>query len=285
MPPATTVNARRGETTAEPAGWPELSPPWRAPAADAAAARTAATAAPSSAKRAIPLRRKLWQLLSAFRTRTVTQRNYILLNLFVAVILDNCGACMREEEPDIAEQDIEQFKHIWRCHSSDSTPETIPFRKLEHLLKEVGLCDGHTDDGAILGNPLAPRPRQEWTPEQLSNWTSVICQQQGVADLGVVQWLSPASVKSIIKALWVCDYACPLKSYREHILEGDAEGGTEWTESWPEMDSFGEYWAPFSGAATTSPERDGGGDPLFDRFRQSFFTDATDDVKLPLNSL
>jgi len=135
-------------------------------------------------------------------------------------------------------QDIEQFKHIWRCHSSDSTPETIPFRKLEHLLKEVGLCDGHTDDGAILGNPLAPRPRQEWTPEQLSNWTSVICQQQGVADLGVVQWLSPASVKSIIKALWVCDYACPLKSYREHILEGDAEGGTEWTESWPEMDSF-----------------------------------------------
>ena len=63
--------------------------------------------------------------------------NYILLNLFIASILDNFAASMREQELDISEQDFEMFKFLFRTFSSDETPEVIPFGDFWNMLVEV----------------------------------------------------------------------------------------------------------------------------------------------------
>ena len=45
--------------------------------------------------------------------------NYILLNLFIAVILDNFAASMREQELDISEEDFEYFDYEIRIGTLD----------------------------------------------------------------------------------------------------------------------------------------------------------------------
>eukprot|EP01043_Picozoa_sp_COSAG02_P015294 COSAG02_NODE_649_length_18914_cov_30.645868_1_plen_1639_part_10 len=63
--------------------------------------------------------------------------NYILLNLFVAVILDNFAASMREQELDISEADFEEFKYAFRAQTTDQTPELLPYQKLWTVLATI----------------------------------------------------------------------------------------------------------------------------------------------------
>ena len=96
--------------------------------------------------------------------------NYILLNLFVAVILDNFSASMREQELNISEADFEEFKYAFRAQTTDKTPELLPYQKLWTVLASVGKLDGHNDDGIVIENALAPPPISEWTREEFVAW-------------------------------------------------------------------------------------------------------------------
>jgi hypothetical protein len=96
--------------------------------------------------------------------------NYILLNLFVAVILDNFAASMREQELGISEADFEEFKYAFRAQTSDKTPELLPYQNLWKVLASIGKLDGHTADGIVTENALAPPPISEWTREEFVAW-------------------------------------------------------------------------------------------------------------------
>ena len=82
--------------------------------------------------------------------------NYILLNLFIAVILDNFAASMREQALDISEADFEVFKYMFRERTNDKSPETIQYSLLWDLLEVSGASDGHDDDGNVVENPFSP---------------------------------------------------------------------------------------------------------------------------------
>jgi hypothetical protein len=96
--------------------------------------------------------------------------NYILLNLFIAVILDNFAASMREQALDISEIDFETFKYMFREKTTDSSPESIAYGKLWLLLKESGDTDGHDDDGNVIENPFSPGLFAVWTKENETAW-------------------------------------------------------------------------------------------------------------------
>ena len=96
--------------------------------------------------------------------------NYILLNLFIAVILDNFAASMREQELDISEQDFEAFKYMFRSKTTDEAPELLRFIDVWPLLAEVGRTDGHDDSGNIKENPFSPPPLEEWEVEHQTAW-------------------------------------------------------------------------------------------------------------------
>ena len=96
--------------------------------------------------------------------------NYILLNLFVAVILDNFASSMREQELGISEADFEEFKYAFRDQTSDKTPELLPYNRLWKVMCAIGELDGHMDDGDIIENALAPPPVSEWTRTEFVAW-------------------------------------------------------------------------------------------------------------------
>ena len=75
--------------------------------------------------------------------------NYILLNLFVAVILDNFSASMREQELDISEADFEAFKYTFRDHTTDKTPEVLQFEKLWQCMAAIGQLDGEPQASSL----------------------------------------------------------------------------------------------------------------------------------------
>merc|ERR1712196_402340 len=64
--------------------------------------------------------------------------NYILLNLFVAVILDNFSASMRESELNVSEADFIAFKYKFRQKTTDKQPEMLLYTDLWELLKDIG---------------------------------------------------------------------------------------------------------------------------------------------------
>ena len=96
--------------------------------------------------------------------------NYILLNLFIAVILDNFAASMREQELDISEQDFEAFKYMFRAKTTDEAPELLKFIDIWPLLAEAGKSDGHDDSGNIKENPFSPPPFEDWALEHDTAW-------------------------------------------------------------------------------------------------------------------
>jgi hypothetical protein len=96
--------------------------------------------------------------------------NYILLNLFIAVILDNFAASMREQELDISERDFEEFKYMFRSKTSDVAPELLDYNRIWELLDEVGTAGGHSEDGSEIEHPFAPPPREEWSKENEMAW-------------------------------------------------------------------------------------------------------------------
>lgn len=124
--------------------------------------------------------------------------NYILLNLFIAVILDNFAASMREQELDISEADFEHFKYLFRSKTPDTTPEIVEYRKIWELLWECGSSDGHDDYGEIIEHPFSPPPREEWQKEQETAW------KLSLGSVGAAQSepLAYSSVKAFIFAFY-----------------------------------------------------------------------------------
>jgi len=90
--------------------------------------------------------------------------------LFIAVILDNFAASMREQELDISEQDFEAFKYMFRSKTTDEAPELLKFIEIWPLLAEVGETDGHDDSGNIKENPFSPPPSEDWEVENQTAW-------------------------------------------------------------------------------------------------------------------
>lgn len=75
--------------------------------------------------------------------------NYILFNLFVAVILDNFQGSMREGELEVGEDDFIDFKFKFRSKTSDRTPEVMLFLDLWALLVDIGGDETENEDGEV----------------------------------------------------------------------------------------------------------------------------------------
>ncbi len=102
--------------------------------------------------------------------------NYILLNLFVAVILDNFSASMRESELNVSEADFIAFKFKFRQYTTDKQPEVLLFLDLWKLMREIGGSEKPDEEGAVPGpssggpNALCPSSETWWNNEQEMAW-------------------------------------------------------------------------------------------------------------------
>lgn len=96
--------------------------------------------------------------------------NYILLNLFVAVILDNFSASMREQALQISERDFELFKYTFRDYTSDAAPERLPYTSLWRLMATVGSTAAEDEEGNMIESNLAPPPCHEWDKTKQISW-------------------------------------------------------------------------------------------------------------------
>lgn len=163
--------------------------------------------------------------------------NYILLNLFVAVILGNFAATMREHQLSIGEHDFEVFKYSFRDMTSDESPEMLPFHSLWELLTKVGLEGTGVDDkstGGRIESSLAPVPTSAWTEANQTSWQE--CCQNVSTSKATIPGVSPDplypvdvsletdNVKEVLQRLY--DAAC------SPIGKDSVEPG----------DTFAEYW-------------------------------------------
>ena len=117
--------------------------------------------------------------------------NYILLNLFVAVILDNFSSSMRESELDVSEENFIEFKRKFRHRTSDEQPEMLLFRDLWKLLEDVGGTDKPDHDGVVHSNALCPPKEQWWNNDCEMAW-ALSC------DAGLV----PGDLRSFLRRLY-----------------------------------------------------------------------------------
>jgi hypothetical protein len=115
--------------------------------------------------------------------------NYILLNLFIAVILDNFAASMREQELDISEEDFEYFKYAFRLRATDKTPDMMPFTKMYGLILEIAQRQAHNDDGEAMENPMTPPDKVEWDPSADTAWRLSVPQDKSVCDDENAEWI------------------------------------------------------------------------------------------------
>ena len=60
------------------------------------------------------------------------------MNLFVAVILDNFSASMRESELNVSEEDFIEFKYAFRLLTTNESPDLLQYTKLWGLLVKLG---------------------------------------------------------------------------------------------------------------------------------------------------
>jgi hypothetical protein len=134
--------------------------------------------------------------------------NYILLNLFVAVILDNFSASMREQELDISEEDFAKFKYTFRDFTSDKHPEELPYPNLWSLMATVGSKAGHDDEGNVIESVLSPPARVKWLKPQYTPWR--IAQGAEASQAG------PSDLKAFLHALYEQDNS-PLQEPHERI--------------------------------------------------------------------
>ena len=125
--------------------------------------------------------------------------NYILLNLFVAVILDNFSSSMRESELDVSEENFIEFKRKFRHRTSDEQPEMLLFRDLWKLLEDVGGTDKPDHDGVVHSNALCPPKEQWWNNDCEMAW-ALSC------DAGLV----PGDLRSFLRRLYTAANS-PLK--------------------------------------------------------------------------
>ena len=120
--------------------------------------------------------------------------NYILMNLFVAVILDNFAASMREQELDISEEDVVFFKYCYRAHSSDATPEIIPYYSLWHLVADLSKAMGHDDSGEEIENPFSPAIYADWDKGMETAWKLAVPRDR--------ETIEPDEIKPFLESLF-----------------------------------------------------------------------------------
>ena len=146
--------------------------------------------------------------------------NYILLNLFVAVILDNFSASMRESELNVAEVDFIAFKFKFRSFTSDKQPEVLLYRDLWRLMVDMGGSEKPPDmsepdvlPGPSNGGPNALTPALEtwWNNDNEMAWA-----------LNCEAGAAPSDLKNFLKHVYTAANS-PLKqhgqpgiSYREY---------------------------------------------------------------------
>eukprot|EP01052_Picozoa_sp_SAG31_P010413 SAG31_NODE_570_length_14016_cov_10.573543_4_plen_2093_part_00 len=123
--------------------------------------------------------------------------NYILLNLFVAVILDNFSASMRESELRVSEEDVVAFKFKFRQKTTDKQPEMLLFTDLWALLRDVGGSEQPNEDGDVSspskGGPSALSPSFEtWWNNDLEMAWALSCEPG----------LAPSDLKGFMKELY-----------------------------------------------------------------------------------
>lgn len=117
--------------------------------------------------------------------------NYILLNLFVAVILDNFSASMRESELDVAEEDFIVFKFAFRKKTPDDTPDLLLYKDLWALLVTIGGSDVPDNKGVVTVNAMSPSLETHWAHDQEMAWA-----------LNVESGESPKSCKRFLQKIY-----------------------------------------------------------------------------------
>jgi hypothetical protein len=118
--------------------------------------------------------------------------NYILLNLFVAVILDNFSASMRESELNVSEEDFVDFKFKFRLKTSDAQPEMLVFLDLFSLLEDIGGDETPDERGLVTNvNAMAPPRETYWNQDNEMAW-ALHC-ESGVA---------PKDIKAFLKGVY-----------------------------------------------------------------------------------
>ena len=197
--------------------------------------------------------------------------NYILLNLFVAVILDNFSACLREESLEISEEQIVVMKVTFRDLCTEDSVERIYYNKLEEML--TVLSDKRELDEAgqeAAENPLAPPAVKAWNKAQQAAWKNICAGAIGQstdADLRDMGVKGGDSVKDLMEAAY--EYRPLLDDDGDPVnpLYGHGEpGGFAPDGDRPNGGDFDSYWKLFLHARTISVERLGDGDPTMESF-------------------
>ena len=193
--------------------------------------------------------------------------NYILLNLFVAVILDNFSACLREESLEISEEQIVVMKSTFRDMCTEESLERIYFKTLEDFLKALSdkrEIDENGEEEAE--NPLAPPAVKAWNDLQADAWRQLCSDFAGErVDDGVK---GGKSVIEFVRSVYEYqplvrekdrEVANPLYGARDpsgfHESGDNSKGG-----------NFDAYWNVFVKTRTTSETREGEGDPVMEAF-------------------
>jgi|EP01049_Picozoa_sp_SAG25_P007446 hypothetical protein len=117
--------------------------------------------------------------------------NYILLNLFVAVILDNFSTSMRESELNVSEEDFIEFKFAFRKLTSDEAPDLLAYNKVWRLLTTIGGSEEPDNKGFVKTNAMSPALETHWGHDQEMAWA-----------LNVQSGDKPVSVKGFVKKVY-----------------------------------------------------------------------------------
>eukprot|EP01048_Picozoa_sp_COSAG05_P009156 COSAG05_NODE_733_length_7644_cov_43.682704_6_plen_734_part_00 len=117
--------------------------------------------------------------------------NYILLNLFVAVILDNFSASMRESELNVPENDFIEFKYAYRKKTTDEAPDLLMHKDLWSLMVEIGGSEIADEQGKMNTSAMSPPLMTHWPHDQEMAWA-----------LNVESGNEPSSVKGFLKKLY-----------------------------------------------------------------------------------
>ena len=191
--------------------------------------------------------------------------NYILLNLFIAVILDNFSACLREEDLEVDEEQIVLFKETFRDNCTEDSVERIYFSRLEEIMMALSEKRKEADVGKEgVENPLTPPAVKPWNERQKQAWDKVCREHKGKIQRGY-GLKGGESVRELVRAAYECTPLLGADGGLCNPLYGKGEpGGFEPEGSNPNGGGFDAYWADFISTRTTSEERPGDGDPAME---------------------
>eukprot|EP01047_Picozoa_sp_COSAG01_P026068 COSAG01_NODE_1667_length_9569_cov_30.111404_3_plen_494_part_00 len=161
--------------------------------------------------------------------------NYILLNMFIAVILDNFEASMRESDLDISEKDFDKFKYLFRSFTTDQQPDVLAYTDMWALLRSAGGMESAEDPEQE--SPFSPPLRELWDDKQEVAWRRSL---QGLSPDAVTPW---AEVESLCRRLHDeghsptnCDGQPGYDEYRnERSEDGTKKARGQFQEWWIEI--------------------------------------------------